>query len=245
MRQKSLAAFLFFTGLLFSQIEASERIGTKLPEVNLRDESGKIFKLSDWKGKIFFIHPMFASCKSICPMMTQSLLQSFKEFGDFKEKFRVLSLSFDPKETPKSLAAFRKTHSLPEGWHLASGEDIEVRKVLDAIDFRYVKTDTGDFAHSNTLVLIDENSVIREYLYGASISASQIEGALFQLQGKTNASFQIAVLIGALTIVIGLSLIVFIGWGRKTKNSGHYRGVSTKYSAGKPIDSDSSVCSRD
>lgn len=192
------------------QTDGTKRIGSELRDIKLTDEFGKKFQLSEWKGKPFFIHPMFSSCKSTCPIMAKNLVESFGGLKDFGKDFNVLSLSFDPSENPKSLRKFRKEHHLPTGWSLAFGEESQIRSLMDSLDFRYVKTGE-DFAHSNLVVLVDDQFKIRNYLYGVSISSSDLKSALLGLRNeqKDNTNKWMMILTGLFALVV-LSLFVFI-----------------------------------
>ncbi|MBN8554872.1 MAG: SCO family protein [Deltaproteobacteria bacterium] len=192
------------------QTDGTNRIGTALNDIKLMDESGKTFQLSEWKGKPFFIHPMFSSCKSTCPLMTNNLVQSFDGVKDFGKNFRVLSLSFDPKENPNSLQKFKKAHHLPKDWMLAYGDESQIRSLMDALDFRYVKTGE-DFAHSNLIVLIDKQFKISSYLYGASISSTELQSALSDLdkEPKKTSSHGLLLFTGLLAF-LALALLLFI-----------------------------------
>lgn len=218
LQRKGLRLFTFSLLFALSFISASysnfqtngeKRIGSQLLNIKLTDEFEKEVQLSDWKGTPFFLHPMFAACKSTCPMMTKNLVESFKEFGDFGKDFKVLSLSFDPAEKPKSLKEFRKTHGLPSGWSLAFGEESQVRSLLDSLDFRYVKTGGENFAHSNLLVLVDSEFKVRDYLYGASISFSQLKSALESLSKEERKSEnQWMIWITAILVLMEVTLVV-------------------------------------
>ena len=166
------------------QTDGESKIGLKPLDVSLTDENGNNFKLSELSDLPLFIHPMFASCKATCPIMTNSLADSFFPIKGMGKDYRVLSLSFDPKETQEGLKKFRKTYGLPAEWLVARGGEKEVRALMDSLNFKYVQTAPNDFAHSNTLILLNTNFVIHDYLYGAILSTDQIRTSLEKLESE-------------------------------------------------------------
>jgi peroxiredoxin Q/BCP len=83
-------------------------IGKKAPDFALKDEDGKIVKLSDFKGKrvVVFFYP-----RAMTPGCTQESCDFRDEIAAFKKKkVAVLGVS---KDTPESQKKFQEKYELP------------------------------------------------------------------------------------------------------------------------------------
>jgi thiol-disulfide isomerase/thioredoxin len=86
-----LAASLFFATTLFAQNSTS----TKVPEITLKDTTGKTIKLSSLKGKVVLID-FWASWCGPCRRANKHLKQLY---GKYKDKgLEILSISVDDSQ---------------------------------------------------------------------------------------------------------------------------------------------------
>ena len=82
------------------------------PEIALRDQDGKPFKLSALRGKAVYITFVFARCPNVCPLMLQALAAAKRELKD-PESMRIIAVSVDPKgDTPAVVKSFLKKRLL-------------------------------------------------------------------------------------------------------------------------------------
>ncbi len=82
------------------------------PEIALRDQDGKPFKLSALRGKAVYLTFVFARCPDVCPLMLQALAAAKRELKD-PESMRIIAVSVDPKgDTPAVVKSFLKKRLL-------------------------------------------------------------------------------------------------------------------------------------
>jgi protein SCO1 len=163
---------------------SSKTLGTSLPDVRFTDDSGKAFLLSDLRGRPVLLNPVFASCKMTCSPIIQSLKKALPPNLKLGADYQVLTFSFDPEDDKDRMAALRKQHNLPPEWTLAVGNADEVRKLLDAVDFRYLTLEEEGFAHSNFIVAADAQQKIQFYLLGVNHEPAMVARALEMAQGR-------------------------------------------------------------
>jgi peroxiredoxin len=97
-------------------------IGQKAPEFSIKDESGKLVKLSDFRGKVVFLNFWGTWCPSCVDEMPeiQKLYQQFKG-----RKFEMLEVSID-NDWPE-IHQFYKEHNLNLPTYLDPGHQIATK----------------------------------------------------------------------------------------------------------------------
>lgn len=144
-------------------------LGRNVPNVRLFDSRGNQFLLKDiTDSKPLVISPIYTRCTTACFTITDSLRDIVAKTEGLGKDFKVLSLSFDTRDKPEDLEKFRKQWALDGvNWIASAGEEGEVKKLLEAIDFHYkFDSATGEFLHSNLVVVLTPDLRISRYLHG-------------------------------------------------------------------------------
>lgn len=144
-------------------------LGRNVPNVRLFDSGGRQFSLKDiMDGKPLVISPIYTRCTTACFTITDNLRDAVARTEGLGRDFRVISLSFDKRDSKEDLEKFRKQWALDGvNWIAAAGEEGEIKKILNAIDFQYIfDSDTGEFLHSNLVVVLTSDLRISRYLHG-------------------------------------------------------------------------------
>ncbi|HKB80735.1 MAG TPA: SCO family protein [Thermoanaerobaculia bacterium] len=182
-----------------------------LPQVTVIDDGGRVRSTDDWKGAPAVIVPMYTRCPLACPMVTEGLKAAAAQSNADPSTYRVVLFSFDPRDTPADLHAYRERHAVPLGWTLATAKPADVRRLLDALDVRV--TDAGGaFVHPNVAVVLTPDLQVAKKLYGTTFRASDLDGALEIARGGTDwigryGSFALAALL-LICILSGIYLVV-------------------------------------
>lgn len=139
------------------------------------NQDGDSFSTASLKGNIVVVQIFFASCKGICPVISKSMEKLQAEFADQKE-VKLVSMSVDPARDsfPVLKNYARHMHADSTKWIFLTGDK---KKTYDLIRYGYrlpdIEPGSGgeeDFVHSDQLVLLDRNNVIRGY-YGGTDTA--------------------------------------------------------------------------
>ncbi len=111
--------------------------------------------------------------------------------------FQVINISIDPLETPM-MAANVKTLTLQryarpdaeQGWHFLTGSEEQIRRVADAIGFRYVYDETIDqYAHAAGFVVLTPEGKTARYFFGIEFNASDVRlGIVEASSGKVGSA---------------------------------------------------------
>lgn len=163
--------------------DESQTIGRHLPSTVFTDENGDSLTLSTLTGKPLLLNPIFTRCEHVCPSITSTLRTALEHMGTPGQDFNVVTVSFDPADTPEDLRSYREKTELPAGWRLAIAEPDQLRTLLETIDFRYQPAPGGGFAHPNVVAVANGDMEITGYVHGMVIDEMEVRQALDRAMG--------------------------------------------------------------
>ena len=118
---------------------APQRIASyQAPAIALIDQRGRKVDFSKTldDGRPVILNFIFTSCTTICPVMTQILLQVQAKLGDDRGRVHMVSVSIDPEyDTPARLMEYAKQNQTGAQWDFYTGssdDSIRVQKAFDA-----------------------------------------------------------------------------------------------------------------
>jgi protein SCO1/2 len=99
------------------------------PEIALRDQDGKLFKLSSLRGKAVYLTFVYSHCPDVCPLMLQALGAAKRGLKD-SSSMQIIAVSVDPKgDTPAAVKSFLKKRLLTGKVRWLLGTRAELRPV--------------------------------------------------------------------------------------------------------------------
>jgi len=177
-----------------SGVGIDQKLNEQLPlDLVFRDENGKDVKLGDYFGKKpVLLSLVYYQCPMLCNQVLNGMVTAFKVMA-FKpgEEFEVVTVSFDPRETPELAAAKKKTYVdyLPEakrsgaasGWHFLTGDEANIKRITDAVGFRYHFDDaTNQFAHASGVFVATPQGKMARYFYGIEYAPRDLRLGLIE-----------------------------------------------------------------
>lgn len=160
------------------------------PDLQFRDETGKSVRLADYFGKRpLILNLVYFQCPMLCGEVLQGLTKSLKILKfDVGKQFDVLTVSFDPRETPELAAArkaqFLKMYGRPgaeAGWHFLTGEQSNIEALTNGAGFQYqFDPKTGQFAHATAIMVLTPEGKIAQYYYGVDYAPKDLRLGLVQ-----------------------------------------------------------------
>lgn len=142
----------------------------KIADFNLINQNGKIVTQDDYKDKIYVADFFFTTCQTICPIMTDHMLDIQKATIN-DDEVMLLSHSVTPEiDNVAQLKAYALKKGVNDAkWNLVTGDKKQIYK-LARKSYLAVKTDgTGDaydMIHTENFMLIDKKRQIRGYYDG-------------------------------------------------------------------------------
>jgi protein SCO1/2 len=139
-----------------------------IADFKLTDQNGKLFTNSLLKDKIYVANFFFVTCPSICPRMTNLMLNLQNEFKN-DSTVAFLSHTVDPEHDSVSVLKSYELQNKIDGtqWHLLTGSREELFNLSKKSYYLGVANDSPDnFEHSEKFVLVDNHRIIRGYYDG-------------------------------------------------------------------------------
>jgi protein SCO1/2 len=187
-------------------VDVVEHLGRRLPaDAALRDTEGRAVTLGKYfDGKrpallVFAYH----TCPMLCSLVLDATVRALNDVAwTVGREFDVVSISIDPRDTPDTATRKRKqvvehyvrssglgtqTTNLAAGWHFLVGDEENVRKVTDAVGFRYsYDARQGQYAHPAAIYLLTPEGAVARYLYGIQFDPADVRlGLLEASEGRS------------------------------------------------------------
>ena len=171
-----------------------QKLGAEVPlDLIFRDEAGREVRLRDYFGsRPVLLSLAYYECPMLCGMALQGVARGMKgiTFAPSKE-FEVVTVSFDPREKPRlarlKKEAFVDFYGRPgaaEGWHFLTGDPEPIRRLTQAVGFRYAWDESAkQFAHATGLVVLTPDGRIARYLFGTDYAPRDLRLSLVEAAG--------------------------------------------------------------
>jgi protein SCO1 len=191
MKRFVLLLFLAFpAGLLASgdppKIGIQERLGERIATTaTLYDEAGLPVELSRLLDKPTIFTFVYYRCPGICTPLLTDLARTVDRMGlEAGKDYQIISVSFDPSETPDIAAAKRESYlgSLkrkidPAGWRFLTGDSLQVRTLANSAGF-YFEKQNGEWIHAGALIITSPTGVVTRYMNGTQFLPFDVKMAL-------------------------------------------------------------------
>jgi protein SCO1/2 len=154
-----------------------QNLNQQIPlDLTFRDETGKPVELRQYFGKKpVVLSLVYFSCPMLCTMVEQNLLQALKQISfNIGDQYNVLTVSFDPHDTPEMASAKRDVYvglygrkDAKQGWHFLTGDEPSIQALTKAVGFRYTyDPQTGQYAHATAIMVLTPQGKLARYFYG-------------------------------------------------------------------------------
>ena len=165
------------------------------PDLTFRDETGKAVKLGDYFGrKPLILNLVYYNCTMLCGEALAGLASAMRLVKfDVGKEFDVVTVSFDPRETPEMAAAKKNDYvqrygraNAAAGWHFLTGQADSIDSLTKAVGFQYqYDPKTSQYAHATAIMLLTPQGHISRYFYGVDFPPKDLRMGLVEAsQGK-------------------------------------------------------------
>ena len=177
-----------------NDVGIDQKLNEQLPlDLMFKDENGEIVKLGNYFGKKpVVLSLVYYQCPMLCNQVLNGMVTAFKVMA-FQpgQEFEVVTVSFDPRETPALAAAKKNTYVnyLPEprrasagaGWHFLTADEASIKRLTDAVGFRYHFDEaTNQFAHASAIYVTTPQGKLARYFYGIEYAPRDLRLGLIE-----------------------------------------------------------------
>ncbi len=173
-----------------------QRLDAQLPpDLIFRDETGKAVKLGDYFGrKPLILNLVYYNCTMLCGEALAGLSSAMRLIKfDVGNEFDVVTVSFDPRETPEMAAAKKADYvkrygraGAAGGWHFLTGQPESINALTKVVGFQYqYDPKTNQYAHATAIMVVTPQGRISRYFYGVDFPPKDLRMGLVEAsQGK-------------------------------------------------------------
>jgi protein SCO1/2 len=167
-------------------------MGEQVPlDARFIDEQGVEVRLGQFftAGQPVVLVMSYYECPMLCSFVREGVLAALQQVPlTAGQDFQVVNISIDPLETPM-MAANVKTLTLQryarpgaeQGWHFLTGSEEQIRRVADAIGFKYYYDETIDqYAHAAGFVVLTPQGKTARYFFGIEFNVSDLRLGLVE-----------------------------------------------------------------
>lgn len=188
------------------EVGFDQRLGEGLPlDAEFRDEQGRTVKLGDYFGKKpVVLSLVYYQCPMLCTLTLNGLSSALSVLQlDVGRDFEVVTVSFEPKDTPELATAKKDTYlkrykraGAEKGWHFLTGDTMSIMRLTQAVGFRYAWDErTRQWAHPAGIVVATPEGRLARYLYGVEYAPRDLRLALVEASaGKVGSPVDAVVL---------------------------------------------------
>jgi protein SCO1/2 len=165
------------------------------PALTFLDDTGKTVKLGDYFGhKPLILNLVYYNCTMLCGEALAGLASAMRLVKfDVGNEFDVITVSFDPRETPE-MAAVKKIDYVKRygranaaaGWHFLTGPPDSINALTKVVGFQYqYDPKSNQYAHATAIMVLTPQGRISRYFYGVDFPPKDLRMGLVEAsQGK-------------------------------------------------------------
>ncbi len=168
-----------------------QHLDAQIPaDLAFTDDTGRAVKLGDYFGKKpLILNLVYYRCPMLCGEALAGLTGSMKMIKfDAGNEYDVVTVSFDPKETPE-IAAEKKAEYLKRygragaanGWHFLTAPAASIAALTKAVGFQYqYDPKAQQYAHATAIMVLTPQGRISRYFYGVDFPPKDLRMGLVE-----------------------------------------------------------------
>jgi protein SCO1/2 len=182
---------------IFDQVGLEQHLNQQIPlDLTFMDEDGKTVQLRQYFGsKPVILSLVYFQCPMLCSQVLNGMAGAFNGIVRFNvgRDFNVVTVSFDPRDTPETASASKKTYleryrrpGAAQGWHFLTGKKDQIQALTNAVGFRYAwDPQIQQFAHASGIMLLTPDGKLAQYYYGIEYAPRDLQlGVIEASRGK-------------------------------------------------------------
>jgi protein SCO1/2 len=172
-------------------VKIEQKLNKQVPlDLEFRDETGATVHLGDFTGKRPIVLVLvYYSCPRLCTMELTGLMKTARALPlNIGRDYEVVTVSFDPRDTPQAAAAKKATYvagygreGAGAGWHFLVGDKRNIERLAHAVGFAFEYDDrTEQYSHASSIIVLTPSGRVSRYFYGIEYAPRDVRLALLE-----------------------------------------------------------------
>jgi protein SCO1/2 len=179
---------------VLEKVGIDQKLNAQVPlDAVFRAEDGREVRLGEYFGKRpVVLSLVYYECPMLCTQVLNGAVAAFKVLNfDIGDEYEVVTLSFNPKETPQMASAKKETYlnkygrpAGAKGWHFLTGEQPAIDALASSVGFRYVFDQASQqYVHASALIVLTPEGRVSKYFYGIDYPPKDLRLGLIEASG--------------------------------------------------------------
>jgi len=173
-------------------VNIERKLGDRVPtDLTFQNEKGASVTLGQYLDgdTPVVLNLVYHSCPMLCGLMLDGFTSSLESLSWTPgEEFRVLTVSFNPREGPEVAREKKETYvqklgrpSAADGWHFLTGDSTAIRQLTSSVGFNFQWVpEKQEYAHPTAQVFLSGEGTVTRYIYGIQIPSGDMRKALVE-----------------------------------------------------------------
>jgi protein SCO1/2 len=168
------------------EVAIDEKLGATVPlDLQLNDAAGQKVTLKTLINKPTILTLNYFRCAGICMAQLNELTRTLNKIQlEPGKDFNVITVSFDPRDTPEVAAEKRNTFFKllkrpfpPLAWRFLTGDAASTKRLADAVGFKF-KPQGDMYLHPGALIILSPQGEVTRYIYGITYLPADLQMAI-------------------------------------------------------------------
>jgi protein SCO1/2 len=186
-----------------ARVGVDEKLDAALPlELLFKDDAGRDVSLGSYfrPGRPVVLTLNYYRCPMLCTLELNGLVSGMKQLAwTAGDEFDVVTVSFDPRETPALARAKKQSYledlarpSAERGWHFLTGSSASIETLTKAVGFStQYDPQTDQYGHAAAVMIATPEGRVARYLYGVRFEPATLKLALLEAsKGKIGSTWE-------------------------------------------------------
>ena len=172
-------------------VKIEQKLDSQIPlDLVFQTDTGRSVTLREFMGKRpLILSLVYYSCPRLCTMTLTGVLKTARVLPfNIGREYDVLTVSFDPDDTPKTASAKKLAYlegygrpGAADGWHFLIGDKRNIERLTRAAGFSFDFDDqTKQYSHASTILVLTPAGRISRYFHGIEYPPRDVRLALVE-----------------------------------------------------------------
>jgi protein SCO1/2 len=179
---------------VLKKVGVDQKLDAQVPlDLAFRDETGRAVRLGDYFGrKPVILTLVYYECPMLCTQVLNGTVGTLKTLNfTAGDQFEIVTVSFNPKETPAIAAAKKTTYvakygrpDAASGWHFLTGQQPAIDALARSVGFRYYFDKASEqYVHASAIMVLTPQGRVSKYFYGIEYPPRDVRLGLIEASG--------------------------------------------------------------